>query len=90
MSTDHQDGTGEFILVPRTGEFAMPRQKRTTFSPITKAVSATVGVVAVLITMGGLVWGMATLVTSKADKDDLKHLETEVEKLKLRIELRGE
>lgn len=49
-------------------------------------VSTILGSIALAVTMGTLIWGMATIVSSKADKETVHKIQTDVEVIKTRQE----
>ena len=49
-------------------------------------VSTILGSIALAVTMGTLIWGMATIVSSKADKETVHKIQTDVEVIKNRQE----
>lgn len=50
-------------------------------------VSTILGTIGLLVTMGTLIWGMATIVSSKADKETVHQIQTDVEVIKTRQEM---
>jgi len=50
-------------------------------------LTSVLAVLAMAVTLGTLVWTMATLVSSKADKDTVHVIKTDVEIIKVRQEL---
>jgi hypothetical protein len=50
-------------------------------------VSTIIGTIMLLVTMGTLVWGMSAIVSSKADKEIVYKIQTDVEVIKTRQEM---
>lgn len=50
-------------------------------------ISTILGTIALAVTLGTLIWGMATIVSSKADKDTVHKIQTDVEVIKTRQEM---
>lgn len=64
----------------------LARARRDSRPPMPK-VSTILGTIMLLVTLGTMVWGMATLVSSKADKDSVHKIEMTVEVIKTRQQL---
>ena len=63
---------------PATQPPPYERQRRITHAPPLKVASVVVGICGLVIVLGGLVWGMATVTSSKADKSQVRALESQV------------
>lgn len=50
-------------------------------------VSTILGTIALTVTMGTLIWGMATVVSSKADKETVHRIQIDVEVIKTQQEM---
>ena len=55
--------------------------------PLMPKVSTVLGSIALAVTMGTMIWGMATIISSKADKDTVHKIQTDVEVIKTRQEM---
>ena len=58
------------------------RSHRATIGPALKGIGIGISMLALLVTLGGLVWGMATLVNGKADKAIVNEIRIDVEVIK--------
>ena len=75
MATQADRITGEHQILP----FPHP--------PPTVKLSTAMGVIALMVTLGSLVWTMAVLVSNKADKDTVQLIRTDVEVIKTRQQI---
>lgn len=62
------------------------RRRRDSRPPVPKA-GTLIAVAALLITAGSIIYGTGTLVASKADKDTVHKIQTDVEVIKTRQEM---